>query len=143
MNRFKEVTAPIPLFSKHRIKRWIRRIINDNNYQCGDIIYYFCNDKEIRRINREYLKHDYATDIITFSYSDNKIISGEMFLGIETIYKNAEFYNEEEQNELFRVVIHGVLHLVGYDDQTVEDQLVMTNEENKALEMLYSRYLRK
>ncbi|HOL29271.1 MAG TPA: rRNA maturation RNase YbeY, partial [Paludibacteraceae bacterium] len=108
------------------------------NYEkkVGEIAYIFCNNERILEINRQYLQHDYYTDIITFDDSTDSTISGDIFISLETVKSNAEDFSVDFEEELHRVIIHGILHLCGQDDITPELKAEMTRKENKALEEL-------
>ena len=99
----------------------------------GDIVILFCSDEYLLEINKKHLNHDYYTDIITFDYCVEKIVSGDLYISIDRVKENAKVFNETFMNELTRVVIHGVLHLCGYNDKTDSDQKIMRNLENKYL----------
>ena len=99
----------------------------------GDIVLIFCSDEYLLEINKKHLNHDYYTDIITFDYCVDKIVSGDLYISIDRVKDNAKAFNETFMNELNRVVIHGVLHLCGYNDKTDSDQKIMRNLENKYL----------
>lgn len=115
---------------------WINKIINRYNFETGDINYIFCSNQYILKVNNEYLNHNYYTDIITFNYNDNNIINSDIFISIETVIENATYYNTTFQNELSRVIIHGILHLIGFDDTSEEEQSIMTQKEDEALSLL-------
>ena len=132
------VTLP-KQFKKNLLKQWIKDIILSFGRQTGSITYIFCNDQYILTMNRQYLHHDYYTDIITFDYSEDDILTGELFISLKTVKSNSIKFKTEYLFELYRVMIHGVLHLCGLDDQTEEEQQRMTLEENKALEILHER----
>ena len=99
----------------------------------GDIVLIFCSDQYLLEINKKHLNHDYYTDIITFDYCVEKIVSGDLYISIDRVKENSKTFNESFINELSRVVIHGVLHLCGYNDKTEADQKIMRNLENKYL----------
>tara|TARA_B100001758_G_scaffold61906_1_gene51451 strand:+ start:21 stop:434 length:414 start_codon:yes stop_codon:yes gene_type:complete len=99
----------------------------------GDIVLIFCSDQYLLEINKKHLNHDYYTDIITFDYCVEKIVSGDLYISIDRVKENSKIFNESFINELNRVVIHGVLHLCGYNDKTEADQKIMRNLENKYL----------
>ena len=99
---------------------------------------FFCNDEKILEINRQYLDHDFYTDIISFDYSEGDIISGDIFISLDTVRTNSQKYNTDYQEELHRVIIHGVLHLCGLDDELDEDAISMREAENSALKQLYN-----
>ena len=107
---------------KRLTSRWLKRL--------GDISVIFCSDNYILDVNIKYLKHDYYTDIITFDYCEGNRLSGDLFISIDSVRENAAFYGTEFADELNRVIVHGVLHLIGYDDHTEEDIAVMRAKEN-------------
>ena len=122
-------------------KRWIREVILSQqgliaSKKCGDLSIIFCNDDYLLNVNNQYLKHNYYTDIITFDYSDNQIINGDLFISVDSVKNNSLKYKTEFMNELSRVIIHGVLHLCGYDDHTEDDKKLMKEKEDLALTML-------
>jgi len=117
------------------IEDWVQKVIEKNNKQLGDITYIFCTDDYLLNINREYLQHDYYTDIITFNYCENDIISGDLFISIDTVIDNAKTFDVSFESEFRRVVIHGILHLIGFDDKTDIDQEEMTKQENISLDI--------
>lgn len=101
----------------------------------GDVNIIFCSDNYILDVNLKYLQHDYFTDIITFDYCENNVLSGDLFISVDSVRENSVFYNTEFEDELNRVMVHGVLHLIGYDDHTEEDQKVMREKENYYLSL--------
>ena len=126
----------MPVFSKRKVSKWIKQVAENHEKRVGDISYIFCSDNKILEVNKEYLNHDYYTDIITFDYSENNVISGDMFISIDTVRTNAEKFGEAYSKELYRVIIHGVLHLCGIDDKAPGARTVMERHENEALEIL-------
>lgn len=116
--------------NKSKYKNWIKDVVNCEDRVIGNINYIFTNDEFILSINREYLNHDYFTDIITFNYNNNKRLSGDLYISLETIKSNAIKYNISFMDELNRVIIHGILHLVGYNDDTMENQLIIRERED-------------
>lgn len=112
------------------IQKHINRLINNELRECGDISVIFCSDKYLLEMNIQYLDHNYYTDIITFDYVQNNIISGDLFISFDRMVDNAKKFNNELVREIFRVVFHGVLHLTGYNDKTDDEQKVMTEKEN-------------
>jgi probable rRNA maturation factor len=128
-------------FPKNTIKNWIKSVIQSNNFKIGSISYIFCADDYILQVNKEYLNHDYFTDIISFNYNENKTISGDLFISVDTVKTNAQEYGVTFDKELYRVMIHGVLHLLGFDDITDELQQEMTQKEDEALNILYTNFL--
>ncbi|MDQ2179380.1 rRNA maturation RNase YbeY [Marinifilum sp. D714] len=126
----------IPAIDQKRISDWVNRVVVNNGSEIGEINYYFCSDDYLLEMNREHLNHDYYTDIITFDYTVANIISGDLFISVDTVRDNAEEYKCEYLEELYRVIIHGVLHLLGIDDKTDEDQAIMTQKEDESLALL-------
>ena len=121
------------LKNKRFIKSWIKDIIQQNKKELGDINYIFCSDEKILEINKEFLKHDYYTDIISFDYCEVNKINGDIFISIDTVKSNSIKYKTEFIEELHRVIIHGVLHFLGFKDKTKADAEKMREAENKAL----------
>lgn len=117
------------LKNKQSLKSWVKSIIEGTGYKLGDINYIFTSEEEILRINNEYLKHNFYTDIITFPFSHDKVISGDLYISIPTVQYNANKFNQSFELELNRVIAHGVLHLVGFDDKTKEEQKLMREQE--------------
>ena len=126
----------MPKIQKRKISQWIKKVAEMHNYKVGDISYIFCSDEVILRVNREYLEHDYYTDIITFDYCEVDVLNGDIFISLDTVASNAEEFGVTFENELHRVLIHGILHLCGQDDQTPELRSEMIAKENDALAML-------
>ena len=133
---FTSEDIPMPDLQQKKIQEWIKTIINDYSKKLGDLTYIFTSDEYILKINQQYLQHDYYTDIITFDYSENDIISGDLFISLETVQSNAEKYNNPFLEELHRVIIHGILHLLGFNDKTEKENLQMRALEDKALRKL-------
>lgn len=126
----------MPDIKRRIISTWIKQVANSYDKKVGDIAYIFCTDEEILRVNREYLKHDYYTDIITFDYTENNVISGDLFISLDTVKTNAEQFGQPYERELHRVIIHGILHLCGINDKGPGEREIMENAENKALDYL-------
>ncbi|MDR0230525.1 MAG: rRNA maturation RNase YbeY [Dysgonamonadaceae bacterium] len=125
-----------PKIKRREISNWIKSVATSHNKKIGDIAYIFCSDKKILEINIQYLNHDYYTDIITFDYSEGDIISGDLFISLDTVRSNAEKFNTDYAEELYRVIIHGILHLCGFKDKSTKDAKVMREKENEALKQL-------
>ena len=102
----------------------------------GDIAYIFCDDEKILEVNRQYLQHDYYTDIITFDYTEDNVISGDLFISLDTVRSNSEEQGTVYEEELHRVIIHGILHLCGINDKGPGERELMEQAENKALSLL-------
>ena len=113
-----------------KIENWINECIELEGKEAGEITYIFCSDPYILEINKEHLQHDYFTDIITFDYCFDDIINGDMFISIDTVRDNAVRFNQSFEQELYRVVIHGILHLIGYNDSNDEEQRIMSLKED-------------
>lgn len=126
---FFEDTKPIKL-KKSVLKKHIISLINNELKKTGSITIVFCSDNYLLEMNKKYLEHDYFTDIITFDYVENDVISGDLFISIDRVKDNAEKFNATFLNELMRVVFHGVLHLAGFKDKTTPDQQLMREKEN-------------
>ncbi len=137
---FSEDTA-FPNISKHETTQWIKTIAQQYNKKAGEIAYIFCSDEYILKINNEYLQHDYYTDIITFDYSANNIIAGDIFISLDTVKSNAEKFEQPFDTELHRVIIHGILHLCGQKDKTDEERAEMTRKEDEALYLIQNSKL--
>lgn len=127
-----------PLIKKRITNKWIKAVAGSYNKKVGDISYIFCSDGKILEINNEYLQHDYFTDIITFDYTEENIINGDIFISIDTVKSNSEQFNTEFHDELNRIIIHGILHLCGINDKGPGERECMTECENKALSLLSS-----
>lgn len=123
----------MPAIKKRETSAWIKAVAATYGRKVGDIAYIFCSDERILEVNREYLQHDYYTDIITFDYDEGDIISGDMFISLDTIRTNAEQFGQPYEQELNRVIIHGILHLCGIDDKGPGEREIMEKAENKAL----------
>ncbi|MHB9056023.1 MAG: rRNA maturation RNase YbeY [Paludibacteraceae bacterium] len=126
----------MPFFNQERVILWIKRVARQYDKKTGNINYIFCDDERILEVNKQYLQHDYFTDIITFDYSGGKIISGDIFISMETVSSNSKELNVDFNQELYRIIIHGILHLTGQDDKNPESKKEMTRKENEALNLL-------
>ena len=125
----------MPNIKKRETTAWIRRVADTYGKKVGDVNYIFCNDERILEVNREYLQHDYYTDIITFDYTEGNIISGDLFISLDTVKTNSEQFVTEYDEELHRTIIHGILHLCGINDKGPGEREIMEAAENKALAM--------
>jgi len=124
------------LENQEKISKWIRTCIEKEGCSLGVINYIFCDDAYLHKLNVEFLNHDTLTDIISFDNTMGKQISGDIFISVERVKENSETFNVSFLNELHRVMVHGVLHYLGYKDKNEEDQLIMTAMENKSISML-------
>lgn len=125
----------VPKIKKRNVSAWIKKVAELHGKKVGDLSYLFCSDDHILEVNREYLQHDYYTDIITFDYTEGDVISGDMVISVDTIATNAEKFNTSFESEFFRVVIHGVLHLCGINDKGPGEREIMEKHEDEALEV--------
>lgn len=124
------------LKNKRLLKKWIRTVAEEAGKRCGEISVIFCSDGELLEMNRRFLQHDYYTDIITFDYCDGRSVSGDLYISLDTVRANAQEYGEGFERELHRVIIHGVLHLLGLPDASEEEGRRMREAENRALARL-------
>lgn len=123
-----DITFPFKL--KRLTSKWLKFVAHSEARRLGDISIIFCSDQYILDVNRKYLNHDYYTDIITFDYCEGDLLSGDLFISINSVRENAAFYGTAFENELNRVIVHGVLHLIGYDDHTEEEIAQMRSKED-------------
>jgi len=126
----------LPHLDEALISEWIEKVVLSYDLHLGELCYIFCSDDYILKVNNEYLKHDYFTDVITFDYTENNIISGDLFISIDTVKTNADKFSQSYDDELLRVIIHGVLHLCGLKDKNPVDEKNMRIAEDKALALL-------
>ncbi|MCQ2201693.1 MAG: rRNA maturation RNase YbeY [Bacteroidales bacterium] len=136
MITFNEDNVKSKLKNRRVIKYWIKEVAKSYGLVIGDLSYIFCTDDMILDVNRQYLQHDYFTDIITFDYVESNVCSGDMFISVDTVKSNSELFATSYMNELHRVVIHGVLHLCGLKDKSPKDEKKMRAAEDKALLLL-------
>lgn len=131
---FIEEDISYKLKNKKQVKQWIKDTILAEGFKLNELTYIFCSDNYLLQINQQYLDHDTYTDIITFDNADkDKVITGDIFISIDRIRENAVKFNQLVVDELHRVIIHGVLHLLGYKDKTPEDNKKMTQKEDQHL----------
>lgn len=125
----------MPSIKKRDTNRWIKQVAETYGKKVGEIAYIFVDDAKILEVNQQYLQHDYYTDIITFDYSEGNTISGDLFISLDTVRTNAEGQKCAYEDELHRVIIHGILHLCGINDKGPGEREIMEAAENKALSM--------
>ena len=118
------------------VRRWLERVASLHDCRTGQLSYRFCDDDEILATNRQFLGHDYFTDIITFDYSKGSFVSGDMLISLDTVKSNSEAVNATYSKELHRVIVHGLLHLCGIDDKGPGEREIMERHENEALSLL-------
>lgn len=135
MIQFEALNIAFPPIDEKKTIDWIREVCHSHYKKTGQVHYIFCDDEKILEVNRQYLDHDYYTDIITFDYSENNIISGDIFISLDTVKSNADEIKENFEDELRRIIIHGILHLCGQNDKTPDDKAEMTRLENEALKI--------
>ena len=123
-----------PKLEKRKVNRWLKELAAMHDRKMGEIAYICCDDEKILEVNKTYLQHDYYTDIITFDYCEGKQLNGDIFISLDTVASNAETYKVSFDDELRRVLAHGLLHLCGQDDQTPELRAQMIAKANAALE---------
>ena len=125
----------MPSIKKRETTEWIKAVAATYEKRIGEIAYIFCSDEKILEMNRQYLQHDYYTDIITFDYCEGNRLSGDLFISLETVKTNSEQFNTPYEEELHRTIIHGILHLCGINDKGPGEREIMEAAENKALAM--------
>ena len=123
----------MPSLNLPQVERWIRAVAAQYGFAVGDLNYIFCDDEKILSVNREFLQHDYYTDIITFDYTTRTRVNGDIFISLDTVASNAEQVGATFNHELHRIIIHGLLHLTGQADKTPETKAQMTAKEEDAL----------
>lgn len=126
----------LPAIKKKAVGDWIRKVASLYGKRTGDISYIFCSDEKILEVNKQYLQHDYYTDIITFDYTEGTKISGDLFISLDTVKSNSENFGTDYTEELHRIIIHGILHLCGINDKGPGEREIMTQKENEALALL-------
>lgn len=116
---------------------WINTIVVSENVRLGDLSYIFCSDEYLIKLNQKYLGHDTYTDIVTFNYSEEDVISGEIYISVDRVKENAVKFKEDFNRELLRVMAHGVLHLLGYNDKSKKEKEVMRTKEDEKINMFH------
>lgn len=130
----------MPVFHKRIANKWIKAVAASYGRKVGEIGYMFVNDDKILEVNREYLGHDYYTDIITFDYDEGDVINGDIVISLDTVRTNAEKFAKSYDEEFRRVLIHGILHLCGINDKGPGEREIMEANENKALDLMNAEY---
>lgn len=125
------------IHNKPHYTDWINRVIVSEGFTVGPLDYIFCTDEYLLKINKEYLNHDTFTDIITFDYTDGNTLSGDIFISTDRVKENAVTFNVDFENELRRVMSHGILHLVGFGDKTPEEKKAMRAKEDEKIKMFH------
>lgn len=135
MISYQSIHVKMPSIRRRDTSAWVRAVAAGYGKRVGEIAYIFCDDEKIIEVNRQYLRHDYYTDIITFDYTEDDLIGGDIFISLDTVRSNAEERGADYEEELHRVIIHGILHLVGIDDKGPGEREIMEAAEDKALAM--------
>ena len=133
MITYNSLSIALPNIDQATVTEWIGHVAESHQRMVGDINYVFCNDEEILDVNRRYLQHDYYTDIITFDYGRGNVLSGDLYISLDTVRSNAELLGKPYDEELHRVLVHGVLHLVGINDKGPGERELMEAAEDAAL----------
>ena len=126
----------MPAIKKRETTKWIRAVADTYHKKVGEVGYLFCDDEKILEVNREYLGHDYYTDIITFDYCEGDVLNGDLVISLDTVRSNAELFHKDYDEELHRVIIHGILHLCGQNDKGPGERELMEAAENRALALM-------
>lgn len=125
--------VPMPPLNVPKTIKWMQLVAANYGFVVGNLNYIFCDDDKILQVNQEFLQHDYYTDVITFDYSTSTVLSGDVFISLDTVRSNAQMVEDTFERELDRILIHALLHLTGQGDKTPETKQVMTQKEEKAL----------
>lgn len=123
----------MPKIRKRDVSAWIKKVAASHGMKVGEVGYLFCDDEKILEVNKEFLQHDYYTDIITFDYDEDDVINGDIVISLDTVRSNAELFGKAYEEELYRVIIHGILHLCGINDKGPGEREIMEAAENAAL----------
>lgn len=129
INFFNE-DVPLPKLKKRKLVNWIKKVILSEGKKIGEISFIFCSDNYLLEVNKKYLDHDYYTDIITFDYVEDDIIQGDIFVSVDRVKENSVTFMANFEDEIHRILIHGILHLLGYKDKVKKDKYLMTTKED-------------
>ena len=132
---FNETPFALP-YKKNDLKQWVKQIALTEGKKIGDINYIFCDDEYLHKINIQYLQHDTLTDIITFDYTENKTLNADIYISVERVNENASIFSVPFEQELLRVLSHGILHLCGYKDKTENDRATMRSKEEEKIKLV-------
>lgn len=135
MITYNTIEVEMPAVSRRETSAWVKAVAAEYGKRVGEVAYIFCNDEKILEVNRQYLQHDYYTDIITFDYTEGDRIAGDLFISLDTVRSNAELFGKAYDDELHRVIIHGILHLCGINDKGPGEREIMEAAEDRALAM--------
>lgn len=136
MITFNNYNVKMPAIERKLVREWLKKIADGHGRQVGNLNYIFCDDERILEINKKFIGHDYYTDIITFDYSDPKVVHGDMYISLDTVFSNSKKFNTSYNEELMRVIVHGLLHLCGINDKGPGERAIMESAENEALNKL-------
>ena len=139
--KFFSEDLPLPKIKRRLIANWLKEVILFEGKRVGEISFIFCSDEYLLDVNRKYLDHDYYTDVITFDYVEGEMVSGDIFISLDRVSENARNLNLSFLEELDRIMVHGVLHLLGYKDKSRKDKILMTEREDYFLKLLNSNLL--
>ncbi len=126
--------------SKRLLKAWIKEFVSNHGKKVGELAFVFCSDEKILEINQNFLQHDYYTDIITFDYCEGEIVAGDIYISVERVAENALFHKVEYTHELLRVLAHGVLHLLGFQDKEENKKAEMTKNEDLCMSLFFTKF---
>ncbi len=126
--------------SKRLLKAWIKEFVSNHGKKVGELAFVFCSDEKILEVNQNFLQHDYYTDIITFDYCEGEIVSGDIFISVERVAENATSHKAEYKEELLRVIAHGVLHLIGFQDKSPKNKKEMTQNEDLCISLFFTKF---
>jgi rRNA maturation RNase YbeY len=135
MITYSSENVKFPAIKRRETTAWIKKVAATYGKKIGEVGYLFCDDEHILEVNREYLGHDYYTDIITFDYCEDEVLNGDLVISLDTVRTNAELFNKPYDEELHRVIIHGILHLCGINDKGPGEREIMEAAENRALSL--------
>lgn len=126
--------------SKRLLKAWIKEFVSNHGKKVGELAFVFCSDEKILEVNQNFLQHDYYTDIITFDYCEGEIVSGDIFISVERVQENAVSHKVDYNTELLRILAHGVLHLIGFQDKKEKNKIEMTRNEDLCVSLFFTKF---
>jgi len=126
--------------SKRLLKAWIKEFVGNHGKKVGELAFVFCSDEKILEVNQNFLQHDYYTDIITFDYCEGEVVAGDIYISVERVVENANFHKVEYTHELLRVLAHGVLHLIGFQDKKESMKAEMTENEDLCISLFFTKF---
>ena len=126
--------------SKRLLKAWIKEFVSNHGKKVGELAFIFCSDEKILEVNQNFLQHDYYTDIITFDYCEGETVSGDIFISVERVQENAVSHRVDYNTELLRVLAHGVLHLIGFQDKKEKNKIEMTRNEDLCMSLFFTKF---